>query len=250
MFDILKIRRNHGKQYIPDDKKAVIPLPFRGFPVISNGAELSFNPSDVCPTGALAVSPLSIDLGKCIFCGDCAGACSNNEIVFSNRHKLSADTRDKLVITADMCADDYEAVAVQCKSEIKRMFGRSLKLREVCAGGCSGCELELNACGNVNFDIGRFGIEFTASPRHADGLVVTGPVTENMAYALEEAYLAIPDPKILIAVGACAISGGLFADSPAVSREFFKKHRVDLFIPGCPVHPLTFVNGVITFIGR
>jgi len=131
-----------------------------------------------------------------------------------------------------------------------KIFGRSLKLRQVSAGGCNGCEFELNACGNVNFDMGRFGIEFVSSPRHADGIVITGPVTIPMAVALEDTYLAIPDPKIVVAVGACAISGGIFAGAPAINREFFDKYRVDLYVPGCPVHPLTFINGLLDFLTK
>ncbi|HPN64944.1 MAG TPA: NADH:ubiquinone oxidoreductase, partial [Candidatus Goldiibacteriota bacterium] len=125
-----------------------------------------------------------------------------------------------------------------------------LKLRQVSAGGCNGCEMELNACSNVNFDMGRFGIDFVASPRHADGIVITGPVTKNMAPALEDTYKSIPLPKIIIAAGTCAISGGVFKDSDALDRSFFEKHKIDLYVPGCPVHPLTFVNGVLKLIGR
>ena len=118
------------------------------------------------------------------------------------------------------------------------------------AGGCSGCELELTALGNVNFDIGRYGIDFVASPRHADGIVITGPVTANMADALELCYEAVPEPKIVILCGACAISGGAFSDSPALQRSFVEKRRIDLYVPGCPPHPLTFITGVLDWLGR
>ena len=134
--------------------------------------------------------------------------------------------------------------------EIKKIFGKSLKLRQVSAGGCNGCEMELNACSNCNFDMGRFGIDFVASPRHADGLVITGPISENMAYALEDCYKSTPDPKIVILAGACAISGGIFQDSTKINREFLEKYPIDLYIPGCPVHPLTFINGVLDFITK
>ena len=249
MLDILKIRFKQGNQYILDLKKAVVAPQFRGFPVIAEGKELSFRPDDVCPSGAIGAAPISVDLGKCVYCGDCERACKNNEIKFSNRHKLAADGIDKLVITSGLTADAYEKEAVKCRAEMKKIFGRSLKLRQVSAGGCNGCELELNACGNVNFDMGRFGIEFTASPRHSDGIVITGPVTKNMAYALEETYQAVPDPKIIIAAGSCAISGGVFAGSDEINREFFARHKVDLYIPGCPIHPLTFINGVMGMLG-
>jgi Ni,Fe-hydrogenase III small subunit len=100
----------------------------------------------------------------------------------------------------------------------------------------------------VQFDISRFGIDFVASPRHADGIVITGPITENMAEPLERCYSAIPDPKIIILAGTDAISGGIFAGSPALNREFLLKHKVDLYIPGNPVHPLTFINGVLDLL--
>jgi len=147
-------------------------------------------------------------------------------------------------------AQSYEKTAIQARKDIKKLFGRSLKLRSVSAGGCNGCEMELNACSNVNFDMGRFGIDVVASPRHADGIIITGPITENMVYALNDSYLAVPHPKIIIVVGSCAISGGKFAGSPAINREFLKNHKIDLYIPGCPVHPLTVINGILNFIGR
>ena len=142
----------------------------------------------------------------------------------------------------------FEKTAIEVKKEIVSMFSRSLKVRQVSAGGCNGCEMELNACSNVNFDMGRFGIDFVASPRHADGIVITGPVTKNMAYALEDCYNATPNPKIVILCGACAISGGIFQKSDEINREFFEKYPVDLYIPGCPVHPLTFINGILGYI--
>jgi Ni,Fe-hydrogenase III small subunit len=129
------------------------------------------------------------------------------------------------------------------------MFRKALKLRQVSAGGDNSCEMELAACGNVNFDMGRFGIEFVASPRHADGIVITGPVSENMAEALQICYDAIPDPKIVILAGTEAISGGIFEGSPALNREFIRKYPIDLYVPGNPIHPLTFINGVMDLLG-
>jgi len=135
-------------------------------------------------------------------------------------------------------------------SEIEDIFGGSLKLRQVSAGGCNGCELELGACSNVNFDMARYGIEFVASPRHADGIVLTGPLTRNMLGPFLTCYEAVPDPKMVIMTGACSISGGVFANSPAVARGSIDDISIDLFVPGCPPHPLTFITGVLRFVRR
>jgi Ni,Fe-hydrogenase III small subunit len=131
----------------------------------------------------------------------------------------------------------------------RKLFGRSLRLRSVAAGSCNGCEAELVALGNVVFDMARFGIQFVASPRHADGIVVTGAVSRNMRLALERTYEAVPPPKLVIAVGACAINGGPFAGSPEVSDGVGEILPVDLWVPGCPPHPLTTLDGLLRVLG-
>jgi len=252
MLNLLKVRINQGQQFIKDIKKAEIFSKFRGLPVLNTkNCDGRCNVcKDICPSGAISINPLKIDIGKCTFCGDCENVCPKNSIKFSNFHKLSADEREKLIIDDTIDAGKYAENAVSARKEIHKLFGRSLKLRQVSAGGCNGCELELNACSNVNFDMGRFGIEIVASPRHADGIIITGPVSENMSDALEDTYKSVPDPKIIIAAGACAISGGIFTESNALKRDFFNKYKIDLYVPGCPVHPLTFINGLLEFLGR
>jgi len=242
MLETLKLKYFQGKQYIPDIKNAHMREQFRGFPIVKSGTV----DESICPTKALCANPLSIDMGKCTFCG----ACKCDAISFSNYYKLASTDREKLVVTENITIEDYEKLAIKSKKEIYRVFSKSLKLRQISAAGCNGCEMELNACSNCNFDMGRFGIEFVASPRHADGIVLTGPISENMAYALEDCYKSIPEPKIIILAGACAISGGVFQDSNKLNREFLEKYPIDLFIPGCPVHPLTFINGVLDFISN
>ena len=249
MLDTLKSRIYQGQQFIKDIPNAPMREQFRGIPILSNSACSSCKKClDVCPTGALKLNPLSIDMGKCTFCGACKNICEKQAICFSNCYKMSATDRDGLIINEDITPQDFQKFAIQARKEIISVFSRSLKLRQVSAGGCNGCEMELNACSNANFDMGRFGIDFVASPRHADGIVITGPITKNMAYALEDCYKSVPEPKIVILCGACAISGGVFQDSNEINREFFEKYPVDLYIAGCPVHPLTFINGVLTFI--
>ncbi len=168
---------------------------------------------------------------------------------FRTNYQMAANRRELLVVSEgnslEMAWDPLTT-----RKEISDFFGGSLKLRQVSAGGCNACEAELNACGNINFDIGRFGIEFVASPRHADGVVITGPITENMSRALQICYEAIPAPKIVVLTGACAISGGIFHDAPANQRTFLDQHPVDLYVPGCPPHPLIFITGILQLIRR
>lgn len=242
MFETLKLKYFQGRQYIPDIKNAQMRDQFRGFPIIKSG----IIDESICPTGAIKTNPNSIDLGKCTLCG----ACKCDNIDFSNYYKLYSTERENLIITENMKESDFEKIAIKSRKEIQKVFGKSLKLRQVSAGGCNGCEMELNACSNCNFDMGRFGIDFVASPRHADGIVITGPITKNMAYALEDCYKSTPNPKIVILTGACAISGGIYQNSEELNRDFLNKYPIDLYIAGCPVHPLTFINGVVDFITK
>lgn len=246
MFNALRVKLSQGRQYILDVRRAV-PRGLTGRPIVSLSAsdDTCSNSKEVCPTGAISLSPVRIDLGKCIFCGECASACPPDTIRFSSETAMASTTREGLVIKRG----DATPAAIEVSAALKRMFGRSLKLRSVSAGGCNGCELELNALANVNFDFGRFGIEWVASPRHADALVLSGPLTINMAKAIALTYAAMPDPKFVIAFGACAISGGLYADSTALDREFLARFEPALYVPGCPPHPLTFMNGLLDLLG-
>lgn len=246
MLDNLKILYHQGKQYIPDVTAAKVPGIFKGRPVITNAQVDESLLASLCPTGAISIDPVCIDLGKCTFCGECAIQFPE-KVKFTKDYKISTNVRERLIVheSGPILVDPE-----QVRKEIRRLFGRSLKLRQVSAGGDGSCEWELNATNNVNFDISRFGIDFVASPRHADGIVITGPISENMAEPLERCYNAIPDPKIIILAGTDAISGGIFAGSPAINRRFLDNHHVDLYIPGNPVHPLTFINGVLSLVER
>lgn len=249
-LDELKIFSRHGKQYVPDLTAVSLPGLFRGRPVISSGIthEEASLVSELCPVNAILISPLRIDLGKCVFCNECHFALPE-KIRFGNDYKMASNVRENLVAEE---GDDRPGMLNpdKIRKEIRTIFKHALKLRQVSAGGDNSVEMELNAAGNVNFDMGRFGIEFVASPRHADGIVISGPVSQNMAAALQICFDAIPDPKIIILAGTDAISGGIFSDSPALNREFLQAHPVDLYVPGNPPHPLTFINGVLELIGR
>lgn len=243
MFDNVKIVYHQGKQFIPNTATAKVPGIFRGRPVISSEKVNETELVDLCPVEAISVQPVSIDLGKCTFCGECAKRFPN-KIRFTTDYKISTNERERLIVKQgdeNLIKVNQETV----RNEIRRIFGRSLKLRQVSAGGDNSCEMELNAANNVQFDMSRYGIEFVASPRHADGIVITGPITENMADALQICYDAVPEPKIIVLVGTDAISGGIHAGSPALDRSFLDKYPIDLYIPGNPAHPLTIINGLL-----
>jgi Ni,Fe-hydrogenase III small subunit/ferredoxin len=246
MFSALKVRQSQGRQYIVD-LRAAVPRNFRGRPEVdATACEAGCVACQAaCPTQAITLNPVRIDLGRCVFCEDCAVACPVGKMHFTPDTHMGSTTPEGLVVTEGQKAPSPLAVSEALRS----MFGHSLKLRSVSTGGCNGCELELNAAGNVNFDMGRYGIEFVASPRHADALVLSGPLTRNMNDALELCYAGMPDPKFVIAFGACAISGGPFRDSPSLERGFVSRFKPALYVPGCPPHPLTFVNALMDLLG-
>lgn len=244
----IKVLRSHGLQYIPDLTKVKLTEEFRGRPALTATDDMSDveAAAALCPTQAIGTAPFTLDMGRCLFCGECALRAPRN-IRFTNDYKIGSADRDALVVRVGDKAIDFRPEKV--RPEIPKLFNRILRLRQVSAGGDASVEMELNATGNVNFDFGRYGVEFTASPRHADGVVVTGPVTANMAEALQICYDAVPEPKVLIVCGSEACSGGLFADSRAVDRTFFERHRVDLWLPGAPTHPMTFIDAVMNMTG-
>lgn len=248
MWTILKNRILQGHRTSSYPKGPVeLPERFRGLPVLdaSKCPDGCRSCVDRCPTEAIRNDPLRLDLGACLFCPVCEEACSAEAVRFSRDHRLSVRHREDLWVGPEAIR-----LADAMKEETLRLFGRSLKLRQVSAGGCNGCEAELNVLGINVFDLGRFGIQFVASPRHADGVVVTGPVTANMRNALAETYEAIPSPKLVIAVGACALSGGPFRQREIGLEGVADRLPVDLFIPGCPPHPYTLLDGLLRLLGK
>jgi Ni,Fe-hydrogenase III small subunit/Pyruvate/2-oxoacid:ferredoxin oxidoreductase delta subunit len=205
--------------------------------------------AEVCPTQAIRSNPgphdLHLDLGRCIFCRDCQTACKSGAITFSREFRMGESVRENLVIL-----DNAAPSNIDLDNSVRKVLGRSLKLRQVSAGGCNACEADTNVLNTVGWDLGRFGIQFVASPRHADGLLLTGPVTENMRLALEKTYQAVPSPKIVIALGACAISGGTYLDHAEVHNGAASVVPVDVFVPGCPPHPLTILDALLKVVGR
>jgi len=244
LFRSVRVRLSQGTQYIADVRTA-LPTGFRGLPVIGQAPCGECRVCvDSCPTQAITKEPLRLDLGRCVFCAACEEACPEHKIRFTPEPKMGAARRDDLRLAEGA----GQPLRVDASATFSKSFGRSLKLRQVSAGGCNACELELNAVVNVNFDAQRFGIEWVASPRHADALVLTGPLTRTMKDAIRLAWDAMAEPRFLVVVGACAISGGLYREATGTDREFLDSVGPSLFVPGCPPHPLTFLNALLDFL--
>lgn len=245
---MLKTLRNRWEQGYRTSPYPAAPVTlaerYRGRPTIHPDApeEIVTRCAAACPQEAIDVEKRCIDLGRCVFCTECERLSQGRFITFSQDFELGAARREDLIT-----AGDLPALANHTKQHFKRLFGRSLQLRQVSAGGCNACEADLNVLATPFFDLARFGINFVASPRHADAIVVTGPVSRNMRTALLQTYEAVPAPKVVIAVGACAISGGPFRGSPEVSDGLESILPVDLFIPGCPPHPMTNLHALLKY---
>jgi len=252
MFNVIasRVQQRHRTIKYPHGSPPELPDRFRGRPTIDSSKCLKGCSvcSESCPTGAITFTDIvRIDLGKCLFCADCLSACPERAITYTKDYQLAARHRTDLVIEPNGQETPSRA---RLDDRLAGLFGRSLKLRQVSAGGCNACEADTNVLGTVGWDLGRFGIQFVASPRHADGLLITGPVSQNMRLGLEKTFRAVPEPKIVIAVGACAISGGPYIGHQEVNNGADNILHVDLYVPGCPPHPLTILDGLLRLLGR
>jgi len=274
MFKIIQqtIRTGIVTTSYPGTPADVSPF-FRGKPVFDlERWRDARGPAEVCPTQAIAVQDeadqrtVTIDYGRCVFCGLCAETESGSAVRVTREFELATHDRSRLIVTANYqlnldgsharllkCSkaeDEVEKTGNTLRTAIQELLGRSLSIRQVDAGSCNGCEIEIVGLNNPIYDIERFGIHFVASPRHADMLLVTGPVTRNMELALVKTFGATPSPKLVVAVGACGISGGIFGESYASLGGVEKVLPVNVYIPGCPPRPQALLHGILLAVGR
>jgi len=245
MFKTLMNRWEQGHRTTSYPKTPIeLPARYRGLPTVDPEAPaaLATSCAEACPQAAFDRDERRIDLGRCVFCGTCERVSDGKAVQFTRRFELGTADRAHLVT-----AGDLPDLAQHAKQHFKKLFGRSLQLRQISSAGCNACEADLNVLGTPFFDLSRFGIDFVASPRHADAIVVTGPISRNMHTATLTTYEAVPTPKAVIAVGTCAISGGPFVGSPEISEGLESLLPVDLFIPGCPPHPLTNLHALLSY---
>lgn len=228
----------------------------RGTPIIDPARnEEAASLESVCPTGAIIVdredkrSRVKLDYGLCVFCGNCVLASGNGAITATQNFELAARRREDVVTPSpavEATPDDGEELA----KAIARGLKRSLHIRHLDSGSCNGCDWEITALLNPIYDIQRLGIDFVASPRHADLLLVTGVMTRNLAEAARLTYEAMPEPRLVVAAGACAVGGGVFAQTYAAEGEIGISLPVDVFVPGCPPRPEAIIHGLLMAMGR
>ena len=245
MFNVLKNRMEQGCKTTRYPKaKVELPARYRGRPVLHKDApdDLAGACAQACPQQALDADNKTLDMGRCVSCGDCERLSQGKFVTFTQDFEVAVAEREQLITDGTL-----PDLAAHSKQHFKKLFGRSLQLRQVSAAGCNACEADLNVLATPFFDLARFGINFVASPRHADGIVVTGPISRNMKAALLSTYEATPAPKAVIAVGNCTITGGIFRDSPEIADGLESLLDVDLFIPGCPPHPMTNLHALLTY---
>jgi len=253
---IKAIRARAGQGYRTNqfpEEDPLLPNRYPGVPVLHQELCSSCGScAAVCPTQAITVQNktprITMDLGRCIFCRQCEAACNDHAISFSGSFKMGSRTRNGLIV-ADQSLEEIQKIEA-LEEKMLKIFGRAMKIRQVSAGGCNACEADINVLETVGFDLSRFGISVTASPRHADALLITGPVSKNMELALKKTWEAMPEPKLIVAVGACAISGGIFRGMPDVCDGAEGILPIDLYIPGCPPHPMTILNGLLALLDR
>ncbi len=248
MFKVIRNRLEQGYRTTTYPKTPInLYTRYRGLPVINPDCDpaLIRQRADLCPQDAILVEEKKIDLGRCTFCGECDREGDGSFVRFTQNFEMGAACRQDLITDGSL-----PDLAAHAKSHFKKLFGRSLQLRQVSAGGCNACEADINVLGTPFFDLSRFGIDFVASPRHADGIHVTGPITRNMKAALLATYEALPAPKVVIASGCCPISGGPFYGSSEVIGDLNSILPVDLYIPGCPPHPLTALYALLAFFKK
>ncbi len=265
MHNIIKKMLQHGTVTVDYPKKPIKSSFITGAPEFDlKKCKGCMNCMNICPTGAIvfaenpsekAKTP-AVNLDECVFCRFCEEKCTNGAVSLTGRFELAQKSREALrasplyVQEKEVLGLEYELIGKQLKEKVYSTFGKSLHIREVDAGSCNGCDSEINALGSPYNDIERFGIHFVASPRHADMLLVTGCVTRNMEVALIKTYNAVPSPKLVVAVGACACSGGIFKDSYAGRNGIDSVLPVDVYIPGCPPRPQAIIYGILKSIGR
>jgi Ni,Fe-hydrogenase III small subunit/Pyruvate/2-oxoacid:ferredoxin oxidoreductase delta subunit len=260
MYNIAKKFFQHGIVTVNYPKTPITADFITGKPVVDpEKCQLCRTCIGQCPTRALAPadhaqSKISVSLDRCIFCTVCEEVCPNGAVRMSGQFELAVARKSEITHGESkdqggfVSGDLLESIGRMLNAQIRKRFGRSLQIREVDAGSCNGCDNEANALNGPYNDIERLSISFVASPRHADMLLVTGPVSKNMELALVKTYQATPNPKLVVAVGSCACSGGIFSGSYAAKNGVDNILPVDVYIPGCPPRPQAIIYGILKAI--